>query len=169
MIIEALPLAAIIAVGVWAANPGPSQYEDEFSSSFAEFLRILFAGAVILAILSAWFIWSLTLWSKSTTLGKRYTGLRVVDMKTGSPATMGRMMAREVVCKWGILVAGAMVAGGLAGSLLGSEDDFNSNWLLGSSVFVAAWALVSAILIVVTPTHQGVWDRIAGTTAARAD
>jgi len=60
--------------------------------------------------------------------------LRIVDANTGVPATMTQMLLREGL--------GKMVLGVVASGL---------------------GVLVSAVLILVTPKRQGVWDYIATT------
>lgn len=60
--------------------------------------------------------------------------LRIVDANTGAPATMTQMLLREGL--------GKMVLGVVASGL---------------------GVLVSAVLILVTPKRQGVWDYIATT------
>ena len=82
-----------------------------------------------------WLIWQVVLLSKSTSPAKKMLGLRVVDIKTGAPATMQQMLLREVLGKY--------VLGSIASGITG---------------------LVSVVLILVTPTRQGVWDYIARTT-----
>lgn len=169
MLLEVLPFAVIVGVGVWAANPGPARYDDESTESLRQFLRVAAAGVAIMVILLVWFVWSRKLWAKSTTLGKKPAGMHVVNVKTGAPATMTRMLVREVVGKWGILIIGAMVLGGTAGNLAGNEDDFNRIYLQVAGVFIVAYSLVNAILVVATPNRQGVWDYLARTTVVQAD
>lgn len=82
-----------------------------------------------------WLIWQVVLLSKSTSPAKKMLGLRIVDIKTGAPATMQQMLLREVLGKY--------VLGSIASGII---------------------QLVSVVLILVTPTRQGVWDYIARTT-----
>ena len=82
-----------------------------------------------------WLIWSIVLWSQATTPGKKMLGLRIVDAASGAPATMNQMLLRQLVGHW-ILDS---VSGGLV-------------------------SLVSAVLILVNPNRQGVWDYLAKTT-----
>lgn len=82
-----------------------------------------------------WLIWSVVLWSQATTPAKKMLGLRIVDAASGAPATMNQMLLRQLVGHW-ILDS---VSGGLV-------------------------SLASAVLILVNPNRQGVWDYLAKTT-----
>ena len=82
-----------------------------------------------------WLSWDILLLSKATSPAKKMLGLRIVDIKTGAPATMQQMLLREVLGKY--------VLGSIASGITG---------------------LVSVVLILVTPSRQGVWDYIARTT-----
>lgn len=169
MILDVVPFAFIVGVGVWAANPGPAQYDDEFTESLRQFLRVVAAGVAIIVILIIWLIVSLRLWTKSTALGERYVGLRVVSARTGTPASMGQMMLREAVCKWGMVLVGVMVVGGIAGNLAANEEDFNSAYVRADAIFLIAFWAVNVVLVLVTPQRQAAWDFLARTTAVRAD
>jgi len=81
-----------------------------------------------------WLIWNIVLWQQSTSPAKKMLKLRIVDANTGAPATMTQMLLREGL--------GKMVLGVVASGL---------------------GVLVSAVLILVTPKRQGVWDYIATT------
>ena len=64
-------------------------------------------------------------------------GLYIVDLQTGAPATMQQMLLRELL--------GKIVLGSVTGVV----------------------SIVSAVLILIQPTRQGVWDYIAKTTVVR--
>jgi uncharacterized RDD family membrane protein YckC len=81
-----------------------------------------------------WLIWDIVLFSQSTSPAKKMLGLRIVDINSGAPATMQQMLLREVLGKF----------------------------ILGSITGITG--LVSIVLILVTPSRQGVWDYIARTT-----
>ena len=85
-----------------------------------------------------WLIWSVVLYSKSTSPAKKILGLQIVDAKTGAPATMQQMLLREVLGKW---VLGPVSQG--------------------------ATGLISAIMILVMPSRQGIHDYIAKTVVVR--
>ena len=85
-----------------------------------------------------WLIWWVVLWQQSTTPAKKMLGLRIVDLNTGAPATMQQMLLREGLGK---IVIGAITSGLVS--------------------------LVSAVLILVTPTRQGVWDYLSKTTVVK--
>jgi uncharacterized RDD family membrane protein YckC len=84
-----------------------------------------------------WLIWSIVLWQQSTSPAKKMLNLKIVDINTGAPASMVQMLLREGLGK---IVLGAIT--GIVG-------------------------IVSAILILVVPSRQGVWDYISKTTVVR--
>ena len=103
-------------------------------------------GAFVLDILLAivtcgigWLIWSIVLWQQSTSPAKKMLGLKIVDLQTGAPATMQQMLLREGL--------GKIVIGSITSGLV---------------------SLVSAVLILVTPSRQGVWDYLSKTTVVKA-
>jgi uncharacterized RDD family membrane protein YckC len=99
-----------------------------------------FALDILLAVVTCgigWLIWSIVLWGQATSPAKKMLGLYVVDLQTGAPATMQQMLLRELL--------GKIVLGWLTG-------------LVG---------IISAVLILVQPTRQGVWDYISRTTVVR--
>ena len=84
-----------------------------------------------------WLIWSIVLWQQSTSPAKKMLNLKIVDINTGAPATMVQMLLREGLGK---IVLSAIT--GIVG-------------------------IISAILILVVPSRQGVWDYISKTTVVR--
>jgi len=84
-----------------------------------------------------WLIWSIVLWGQSTSPAKKMLGLYIVDLQTGAPATMQQMLLRELL--------GKIVLGYVTGIV----------------------GIISAVLILVQPTRQGVWDYISRTTVVR--
>jgi uncharacterized RDD family membrane protein YckC len=84
-----------------------------------------------------WLIWDIVLWQKSTSPAKKMLNLKIVDINTGAPASMVQMLLREGL--------GKIVLSAITGVV----------------------GFVSAILILVVPSHQGVWDFIAKTTVVR--
>ena len=84
-----------------------------------------------------WLIWSIILWQQSTSPAKKMLNLKIVDINTGAPASMVQMLLREGLGK---IVLSAIT--GIVG-------------------------IVSAILILVVPSRQGVWDHISKTTVVR--
>jgi len=85
-----------------------------------------------------WFVWNIVLWQQSTSPAKKMLKLKIVDVNTGAPATMTQMLLREVLGK-----------------------------MILSSVTSGLTTLVSAVLILVAPGRQGVWDYISKTTVVR--
>ncbi|HEX8802909.1 MAG TPA: RDD family protein [Acidimicrobiales bacterium] len=80
-----------------------------------------------------WVIWSLIVWSKGQSPAKSLLNLRCVHLETQRAATWGRMALRELVGK----------------SLIGA-------------LTVGISSVVSCFMIL-GPTRQGVWDKVAGT------
>lgn len=98
---------------------------------------LLDALLMIVTCFIGWLIWSVVLWGQSTSPAKKMLGLQVVDMQTGAPATMQQMLLRELV--------GKIVLGSVTGIV----------------------GIISAVLILVQSTRQGVWDYIAKTTVVK--
>ncbi|MCX6541107.1 MAG: RDD family protein [Actinobacteria bacterium] len=126
--------------------PPPSDYFGNSSSSAtvvpcSNGVRFgAFMLDILLAIVTCgigWLIWDIVLWQQATSPAKKMLNLRIVDTNTGAPASMTQMLLREGLGK---IVIGAVT--GIAG-------------------------LVSAVLILATPTRKGVWDYIATTTVVR--
>ena len=84
-----------------------------------------------------WLIWDIVLWQQSTSPAKKMLNLKIVDINTGAPASMVQMLLREGLGK---IVLSAIT--GIVG-------------------------IVSAVLILVVPSRQGVWDYISKTTVVR--
>jgi uncharacterized RDD family membrane protein YckC len=84
-----------------------------------------------------WLIWSIVLWQQSTSPAKKMLHLKIVDINTGAPASMVQMLLREGLGK---IVLSAIT--GIVG-------------------------IISAVLILVVPSRQGVWDYISKTTVVR--
>ena len=92
---------------------------------------------LIVTCVIGWLIWSIVLYGQSTSPAKKMLGLYVVDLQTGAPATMQQMLLRELV--------GKIVLGSITGIV----------------------SLISAVLILIQPTRQGVWDYISKTTVVK--
>lgn len=93
---------------------------------------------MVVTLFIGWIIWSVVLYSQSTSPAKKMLGLQIVDAKTGAPATMQQMLLREVL--------GKMVLGPVSRGVTG---------------------LISAIMILVMPNRQGIHDYIAKTVVIR--
>jgi uncharacterized RDD family membrane protein YckC len=85
-----------------------------------------------------WLIWSVVLWPQATSPAKKMLKLRIVDLKTGAPATMQQMLLRELLGKY---VLGSVTSG--------------------------ITSFIGAIMILVQPSRQGVWDYLSRTTVVR--
>lgn len=85
-----------------------------------------------------WLVWSIVLWQQATSPAKKMLSLRIVDLQSGAPATMQQMLLRELL--------GKLILNSVTGGLV---------------------SLVSAVLILVTPTRQGAWDYLSRTTVIK--
>lgn len=85
-----------------------------------------------------WLIWSMFTWGNGQTPAKKLLGMRVVRLDSGQTASWGQMAMREVVGK------------GLLGSLS-----------FGITTLVSVFMILGA-------SHQGVWDKVAGTVVVDA-
>lgn len=85
-----------------------------------------------------WLIWDVVLWPQATSPAKKMLKLKIVDINTGAPATMQQMLLREVLGK---IILGSVTSG--------------------------LTTLIGAVLILVQPGRQGVWDYISKTTVVR--
>jgi uncharacterized RDD family membrane protein YckC len=124
--------------------PPPSNNSGSFSATVVPCGNGVRFGALMLDTLLfvvtcgiGWFIWNIVLWQQSTSPAKKMLNLKIVDINTGAPASMVQMLLREGLGK---IVLGAIT--GIVG-------------------------IVSAVLILVVPSRQAVWDFIAKTTVVR--
>lgn len=101
-----------------------------------------------------WLIWSIVLWQQSTTPAKKILGMKIVDSKTGAPATMNQMVMRELVVKLVLIVAL-----NYAGTFVGVDFSIG----LGNLVTVA-----SGVMVLTSATRQAVWDHVASTVVVDA-
>ena len=124
--------------------PPPSNNSSSFNAGVVPCGNGVRLGALLLDSLLfvvtcgiGWLIWSIVLWQQSTSPAKKMLNLKIVDINTGAPASMVQMLLREGLGK---IVLSAIT--GIVG-------------------------IVSAILILVVPSRQGVWDYISKTTVVR--
>ena len=124
--------------------PPPSNNSSSFSAGVVPCGNGVRLGALLLDSLLfvvtcgiGWLVWSIVLWQQSTSPAKKMLNLKIVDINTGAPASMVQMLLREGLGK---IVLSAIT--GIVG-------------------------IVSAILILVVPSRQGVWDYISKTTVVR--
>ena len=108
----------------------------------------------IVTFFIGWLIWSIVLWSQSTTPAKKILGMKIVDSKTGVPATMNQMAERELVVKLILIVALNFV-----GTFVGIDYTIG----LGNLV-----TLVSGIMVLASASRQAVWDLVASTVVVDA-
>ena len=124
--------------------PPPSNNSSSFSAGVVPCGNGVRFGALLLDSLLfvvtcgiGWLIWDIVLWQQSTSPAKKMLNLKIVDINTGAPASMVQMLLREGLGK---IVLSAIT--GIVG-------------------------IISAILILVVPSRQGVWDYISKTTVVR--
>lgn len=101
---------------------------------------VLDAFLFIITLGIGWLIWSVVLYGQATSPGKKMFGLVVVDSRTGELAGFGQMALREVVGK----IVLASISSGLT-------------------------TILGGLIILVNPTHAGIWDMIASTEVVRRD
>ena len=58
------------------------------------------AGLMFVTSFIGWGIWSLIVWGKGQTPGKQLLKVRVLNEPTGTPATWGQMLIRQVLIGW---------------------------------------------------------------------
>lgn len=58
-----------------------------------------------------WLIWSVIVWARGQSPGKQILGMRVVNLRTGSRASWGRMFVREIIAKPIISILGFFTLG----------------------------------------------------------
>lgn len=90
----------------------------------------------ILTLVIGYLIWAIIAWTKSATPAKQLLGMRVIDSRSGAPATFGQMVMRQVV--WTLVLG---LASAVTGGILGIVD----------------------ALFVFGGTRQRLLDRMAGT------
>jgi len=100
-------------------------------------LVLLFVTLVI-----GWLIWSLIVWSRGQSPGKQIVGIYCFKLQRGARATWGTMFLREVIGKWLIMSALAVVTLGIAPLVL----DFRLTW---------------------NRQRQQLWDSVASTIVVR--
>ena len=93
---------------------------------------------MVVTLFIGWLVWSVVLYSQSTSPAKKMMGLQIVDAKTGAPATMQQMLLREVL--------GKIVLGSISRGVTG---------------------IVSAVMVLAMPNRQGIHDYIAKTVVVR--
>lgn len=120
----------------------------------------LVAAVVEVVLLGAtagigWFVWWLVACESSTSPAKQVLHLQVVHRDDGRPADLTAMARRE------LLGPGLCLTFALAGlGLWRVADEVNGRWLVVAGV---AWGALHLALAIATPSHRGLWDRMADT------
>jgi uncharacterized RDD family membrane protein YckC len=128
-----------ISGGGFAGVPSFSAGAPTPVNNGARFWAAILDGVLmVVTLFIGWIIWSVVLYSQSTSPAKKILGLQIVDAKTGVPASMQQMLLREVL--------GKMILGPVSRGITG---------------------LISAIMILVMPNRQGIHDYIAKTVVIR--
>ena len=94
-------------------------------------------GLFVVTLAVGWIVWSVFEARVSRTPGMRITGQRIVDVRTGEVVDGRRMARRQLLGIPLALLLGAVTCG--------------VRWLF------SGW-------LVVSPSRQALWDRVAGTT-----
>jgi uncharacterized RDD family membrane protein YckC len=114
---------------------------------------------LILAPIVAYFAFLLP---TSQTLGMRLTDIRIVSMKTGRGPSFVTALVRGVIAT--ILAAAVYVVIQYSTSFdRPSHLDSTSTYVLNASYVLAAAAFLSALAMIVTPSHRSLVDRLHGT------
>jgi uncharacterized RDD family membrane protein YckC len=74
---------------------------------------------ILVTLIVGYLVWAIIAWTKSTTPAKQLLGMRVIDSRSGVPATFGQMVMRQVV--WAIVLA---VGSSATFGILGIVDAF---------------------------------------------
>jgi uncharacterized RDD family membrane protein YckC len=114
---------------------------------------------LILAPIVAYFAFLLP---SSQTLGMRLSDVRIVSMKTGRGPSFAKAFVRGVIST--VLAAAVYVVIQWSTSFdKPSHLDSTSTYVLNASYVVAGAAFLSALTMIVTPTHRSLVDRLFGT------
>jgi uncharacterized RDD family membrane protein YckC len=114
---------------------------------------------LILAPIVAYFAFLLP---SSQTLGMRLSDIRIVSMKTGRGPSFAKAFVRGVIST--VLAAAVYVVIQWSTSFdKPSHLDSTSTYVLNASYVVAGAAFLSALTMIVTPTHRSLVDRLFGT------
>ncbi len=98
----------------------------------------------------------------SQTLGMRLSDVRIVSSKTGRGPSFAVALIRGVVST--VLAAAVYIVVQYSTSFdKPSHLDSTSRYILDASYVLAAVAVVSALMMIVTPTHRSLTDRLFGT------
>ena len=135
------PTAAASSIPFTTSTPLP--VPESTLASPARRLGEFLLGFVLLIVtlVIGYIIWSLIAWSHSSTPAKQVLGMKVVDSRTGLPATTGQMWMRQLV--WTLVLR---VGSAATGGILGVVD----------------------ALFVFSANHQRILDRMANTLVVRA-
>jgi len=161
LLVDAVLLTLLIFAGavIVALVVGPAVEFDSAAENVGEAVTIRRGVAVVDALLSlmlsaAYFVGSWRFLGGSP--GQRWLGMTVVDDLGGD-----RVSARRALARWAILGApfgaGALLSAAVASSAVA----------LAVNVAVAVWYLVLLVTVALSPTKQGVHDRVAHTVVAK--
>lgn len=95
---------------------------------------------VVVTLFIGYLVWAVIAWSSGTTPAKQVLGMRVIDARSGAPATFGQMVMRQFV--WTLVLG------------------------FGSSVTFGILGIVDAFFVF-GDTRQRLLDKMAGTLVVR--
>jgi uncharacterized RDD family membrane protein YckC len=122
--------------------------------------HVLQVVAQVLIVSSVVAYWAILL-PTSHTFGMRAMDIRVVSKRTGRGPSYAVAVTRGILAT---LIAGAVYAVYLDRTAIGDRElDDMSLFLLDVSYVVAGAAAVSALVLLVTPSHRSILDRVFGT------
>jgi uncharacterized RDD family membrane protein YckC len=151
-VLVAIPLGTLQALGAVSAEDG------DFGGIPGRIL-VAITQLLLLAPIVAYFAFLLP---TSQTLGMRLSDVRIVSSKTGRGPSFAVALIRGVVST--VLAAAVYIVVQYSTSFdKPSHLDSTSTYILDASYVLAAVAFVSALIMIVTPTHRSVTDRLFGT------
>jgi uncharacterized RDD family membrane protein YckC len=74
-------------------------------SPFGRLIAQIFDGVLfVLTFGIGWLVWAFLVFDRGQTPGRLLLGHAVADARTGEPVGRGRMVVRELLCKWLLIV-----------------------------------------------------------------
>lgn len=121
------------------------------------------AGLSIVTFGIGWFVWSLILWSKGQTPGKYLLKIRVLNEPTGTPATWGQMLIRQILFINALGIPFFVAYGIFLPKYTASETGISGLFgLIACGVLYLAISIVDIVWIF-GPTHRRLIDYWSGT------
>jgi uncharacterized RDD family membrane protein YckC len=150
-LLVSIPLGMVQTVGTVSRQAG------DFGGVPGHVLQVAAQVLIAAAIVAYWVV----LLPTSQTFGLRVMDIRIVSKRTGRGPSYTVALIRGILAT---LIAGAVYAVYLDRTAIGDRElDGTSLFLLDVSYVVAGAAALSALVMVVMPSHRSILDRIFGT------